>query len=174
VVWRHFPLHPDIPEREGGVTLAELFGARMAYIEPMRQRLRQAMVEEGLPYGDPERTFNSRRAQELGAWAEAEHGVALHDALFRACFVEGRDLGSREELLAIAEAAGLDAAAARRALDDRSYRAEVDADWQRARELGITGVPTFVVGNRGVVGAQPYPALERFLEACGARRRGAG
>ena len=171
MVWRHFPLHPEIPEREGGVTLAELFGARMAHIEPMRERLRQAMAEEELPWADPERTFNSRRAQELAAWAEAEHGVALHDALFRACFVEGRDIGSRAELLAIATAAGLEAEAAARALDERSHGEQVDADWQRSRQLGITGVPTFVVGDRGVVGAQPYDTLERFVEACGAARR---
>jgi predicted DsbA family dithiol-disulfide isomerase len=45
----------------------------------------------------------------------------------------------------------------------------VDVDWERSRALGITGVPTFVVGQRGVVGFQPYEALERFLIDCGVR-----
>ena len=48
-------------------------------------------------------------------------------------------------------------------LEKRTYRAAVDADWKLSREYGITGVPTFVVGRRGVVGAQPYEALEQLV-----------
>ena len=58
---------------------------------------------------------------------------------------------------------GLPIDAAREVLEKRTYRAAVDADWKLSREYGITGVPTFVVGRRGVVGAQPYEALEQLV-----------
>jgi predicted DsbA family dithiol-disulfide isomerase len=48
-------------------------------------------------------------------------------------------------------------------ISKRSFRDAVDADWKRARELGVTGVPTFVFGNQGLVGAQPYEALEQLI-----------
>jgi predicted DsbA family dithiol-disulfide isomerase len=49
-------------------------------------------------------------------------------------------------------------------LATRSFKAAVDADWQKSREYGVTGVPTFVAGGRGVVGAQPYEVLERLVK----------
>ena len=49
--------------------------------------------------------------------------------------------------------------------DCLTLREAVDADWKRSRELGITGVPTFVLGGRGLVGAQPYAQLEAFVAA---------
>ena len=57
-------------------------------------------------------------------------------------------------------------------LEDRRYRAAVDSDWQRSRDLGITGVPTFVIGDQGLVGAQPYEQLEALVISAGASRRG--
>jgi predicted DsbA family dithiol-disulfide isomerase len=51
------------------------------------------------------------------------------------------------------------------------FRDSVDADWQRSRVLGVTSVPTFVVGKRGLVGAQPYEQLEAFVTSAGAQRR---
>jgi predicted DsbA family dithiol-disulfide isomerase len=48
-------------------------------------------------------------------------------------------------------------------LEKRTFKAAVDADWKLARQYGITGVPTFVVGRHGVVGAQPYEVLEQLV-----------
>ncbi len=53
---------------------------------------------------------------------------------------------------------------AREVLEKRTYKDAVDADWEKSRRYGVTGVPTFVVGNRGVVGAQPYEALEELVK----------
>ena len=66
--------------------------------------------------------------------------------------------------LAVAEQAGLDGAAAREVIETRSFKDAVDADWQRAREMGITGVPTFYQNDLVVVGCQPYETLERFVK----------
>ena len=82
----------------------------------------------------------------------------------RAYFVDGRDISDAEVLVDIAATVGLSANAARTVLEERSFQAAIDADWARSRSYGITGVPTFVAGGYGVVGAQPYEALEQLLQ----------
>ena len=67
--------------------------------------------------------------------------------------------------------AGEDAAEARASLGERRFREQVDADWARSAELGITGVPTFVAGIHGLVGAQPYEAIEQLVVESGAVQR---
>jgi predicted DsbA family dithiol-disulfide isomerase len=52
---------------------------------------------------------------------------------------------------------------ARAVLEQRTFKAAVDADWELSRQYGVTGVPTFVAGRRGVVGAQPYEVLEQLV-----------
>jgi predicted DsbA family dithiol-disulfide isomerase len=169
-VWTHFPLHPDTPTE--GITLEELFTGRHVDIPAMQARMRGLMAQEGLPYGERTRTFNSRLAQELGTWAATQaNGAGIHDALFRAYFVDGKNIGSIDTLVEIAEAIGLSGSEARQVLVSRRYESAVDADWQRARQLGITGVPTFVANGRGVVGAQPYEVLERLVVVSGGVQR---
>ena len=53
----------------------------------------------------------------------------------------------------------------------RRFEAEIDADWQKSQQYGVTGVPTYVAGGYGVVGAQPYEALEQLMEQVGAQKR---
>ena len=91
--------------------------------------------------------------------------------LYRAYFVDARNIGDPDILVEIAGAAGLDQDAARAVLETRSFKDAVDADWAKSRDYGVTGVPTFVAGQYGVVGAQPYEVLEQLLEKVGARRR---
>jgi predicted DsbA family dithiol-disulfide isomerase len=158
----HFPLHPETPPE--GRSLQELFAGRGYDIAKMQAQMHARMQAEGLPYGERKMTYNSRLAQELGKWADTQPGgEAIHDALFRAYFVEGRNIGDPEVLVQIAESVGLPGEQAREVLEKRSYRAAVDADWQKSREYGVTGVPTFVAGGRGVVGAQPYEVLEQLV-----------
>jgi predicted DsbA family dithiol-disulfide isomerase len=67
--------------------------------------------------------------------------------------------------LDVSRRVGLDEAKAREVLEKRTYQAAVDADWEKSRQYGVTGVPTFVAGGQGVVGAQPYEALEQLILA---------
>jgi hypothetical protein len=74
-------------------------------------------------------TYNSRLA-ELGKWADTQPGgEALHDALFRAYFVEARDISQPAVLLEIAERVGLPVDKAREVLEQRTFKAAIDADW---------------------------------------------
>jgi len=163
IKWVHFPLHPDTPQE--GRSLADLFAGRGYDIPKMQAQMRARMEAEGLPYGTRTMTYNSRLAQELGAWADSQPGgEAIHDALFRAYFVEARNIGDPEVLVEIAQSVGLPADEARAVLEQRSHKDAIDADWNKSRQYGVSGVPTFVAGGHGVVGAQPYEALEELVK----------
>jgi predicted DsbA family dithiol-disulfide isomerase len=130
----------------------------------MMTRLAAVAREENLPFGDRRMTYNSRLAQELGKWAEEKgSGEAFHKAAFRAYFADGLNIGHRAVLLQLAADVGLSSDEAGQVLDTRAYRNAVDGDWQRAREKGITAVPTFVFGKERLVGARPYRELETLL-----------
>jgi len=166
----HFPLHPDTPAE--GRSMAELYAGRNVDPEAMYQRMKGLMDAEGLPYGRRTHTYNSRLAQELGKWADTQPGGwAIHDALYKAYFVEARNIGDPEILVEIARSVGLPAEEARAVLTERRFKDAVDADWAKSHSYGVTGVPTFVADRYGVVGAQPYEVLEQLLEKAGAKRR---
>ena len=111
-------------------------------------------------------------AQELGKWAEDQgRGDSFHMAVFLAYFHRGENIALPENLLRICKDVGLDIEAARKVLDRRTYREAVDRDWQLARHMRITAVPTFVMGERRLVGAQSYSALEALVQSAGGRRR---
>ena len=166
----HFPLHPDTPSE--GREMAGFYAQRGLDPEAMYQRMKGLMDAEGLPYGRRTHTYNSRLAQELGRWADTQPGgAALHDALYRAYFVDARNIGDVDVLIDVAQAVGLPADEARAVLAERRFKAAVDQDWAKSRTYGVTGVPTFVAGGQGVVGAQPYEVLEQLLDQAGAPRR---
>ena len=170
IAYKHFPLHPDTPE--DGLTLEELFAGRRIDIPAAQARMTRLMTEEGLPYGPRTMTYNSRLAHELAKWAETQpSGDQIHDALFQAYFVNNVNLANIDDLVTIAAEIGLPTGEARGILEDRRYRDAVDADWRRSRELGITGVPTFVIGNQGLVGAQPYEQLKQLVTSTGVAQR---
>ena len=167
----HFPLHPDTPVE--GREMAGFYAQRGLDPEAMYQRMKTLMDAEGLPYGRRTHTYNSRLAQELGKWADTQPGGgAIHDKLYRAYFVDARNIGDPDILVEIAESVGLDGREARRIIDERVFKDEVDADWQKSATYGVTGVPTFVAARYGVVGAQPYEVLAQLVEKAGAARRG--
>ena len=158
----HFPLHPDTPAE--GLSLEELFRGRNVDMQAAHRRLQALMDAEGLPYRSRTHTYNSRLAQEVAKWAETKPGgEAIHDALFKAYFVDGRNIGHSGVLVEVAGSVGLPIGEAADVLKERRYQKGVDADWAKSREYGVTGVPTFVSGGRGVVGAQPYEALVQLV-----------
>ena len=141
----------------------------------MYTQMKARMTAEGLPYGERTMTYNSRLAQELGKWADTQPGGdAIHDALFRVYFVEARDISRPAVLLDVVQQVGLPVDDAREVLERRTFKDAVDADWALSREYGISGVPTFVAGGYGVVGAQPYEALEALVRRAASRGDSAG
>jgi predicted DsbA family dithiol-disulfide isomerase len=175
IQWKAFPLHPETPEE--GRTLEELFAGRNMDIAAMLERLKGVADELGLPWGTRKKTYNSRLAQELGKWAESKgKGDEFHDSVFRAYFVDGRNIGKTEVLKSLAKSVGLPEKEAGEVLRARTFREAVDSDWNLSRQMGITAVPTFVIDHHAVVGAQPYEVLEQFIKKNGVKkkRRGSG
>ena len=161
IEWIPFPLHPSTPPE--GLLLSELFGGRD--MSGAQAQLQARIDAAGLEYNYCDRTFNTRLAQELGKWANSQPGgKAIHKALYRAYFVEGKNLAERDVLLDVAESVGLDRSSARKVIEERSFSDQVDADWQRARSHQISGVPCFVSEGYMAAGAQPYEELERFYQ----------
>lgn len=160
IVWRGFPLHPEVPE--AGLELAELFPGYD--LTAAHARLRQIAASEGVELAERHRTSNSRRAQELSYWAEEQgQGDAFRRAVYRAFFVELRNIGLVEELVAIAAAVGLEAAAARDVLASGSQSKYVDADWERAGALGIRAVPAYLCQRRLMTGFRDYDDYLRLV-----------
>ena len=167
--WVYFPLHVDVPAE--GKSLEAMFAGRDIDLRTMHQRMADLMRAEGLPYGQRTHTYNSRLAQELGKWADTRSVEGIHDVLYRAYFVEDRNIADVDELVRLAQSVGLPSGEARDVLQERRAKELVDADWAKSRRYGVTGVPTFVSGMNRAVGAQPYEVLQQFVTTAGAVRR---
>jgi len=160
--WTVFPLHPEIQEE--GMELADLFHGRNFDIEAMLRRLTGVAAEVRLPLVARTRIFNSRRAQELGKWAEAMgKGDEFRRCTYHSYFAEGRNIALLPELESIAEAAGLPKDEVYDVLAQSLFAEAVDADWARAREMAVTAVPFHLFGEKTLVGFHPYEDFVKLL-----------
>ncbi|MBU2055616.1 MAG: DsbA family oxidoreductase [Proteobacteria bacterium] len=170
VQWRAFPLHPETPEE--GLPMKEIYAARIIDMPKAMARLKKAAEGLGLPLGKRKKTYNSRRAQELCKWAETQgKGGEFHDTVFRAYFADGKNIAKPGVLKGLVKAVGLPEKEAEEVLKKRTFQEAVDSDWDLAYQLGISSVPTFVLDDEAVVGAQPYEVLEQFLLEKGIKRK---
>ncbi len=162
VAWRPFQLNPGMPA-EGMARadyVARKFGPRGGAVY---DRVAAMGREVGIDFAFDRitRQPNTLAAHSLIQLAGAQgHQDAMAEALFRAYFLDGVDLTSRDNLLEIAASAGLDRAAAAEWLGNTEAREAAAAEDARARENGIEGVPFFVFNRRlAVSGAQPAEVL---------------
>lgn len=164
--WRAFELHPGIPPE--GTRIPGSPGEMAA----RRANFERLAAEAGLDVGERTHWYDSTLAHEAAQWAgDWGAGDVFRRGVFREYFVPNRNIGSKEILVRIAVEIGLDGAELAAALDERRYRERVLAQYEEARSLGITAVPTFVAGRYAVVGAQPYEAFHRLMAAVGQRSR---
>ncbi|MGK4582389.1 DsbA family oxidoreductase [Kitasatospora sp. HPMI-4] len=169
VVFRPYQLVPDAPEQATPhrAWLAERYGPQSVAMDARVAELGRA---EGIDYDfDTALHVNTFLAHRLLHLAEAEYGARkqaeLKEALLKAHFSDGVDVGDRERLTAIAVAAGLDGDRVAAYLAGDEGTAEVRAQLAEARELGITAVPTFVFEGRWAVqGGQEAATFLRVLE----------
>jgi predicted DsbA family dithiol-disulfide isomerase len=171
VRWHPFQLNPDLPQ--AGISrkryLEDKFGGsdRAAQIYA-RVSAAGASVGIAFAFDRIEIQPNTRDAHRLVAWAQS-HGDAsdLVERLFHAYFVDGRALGDHAVLAAIAGEAGLPSDEARRLLDSGEGMDAIALMDQRAREIGVQGVPFFIFNQRiAVSGAQePDTLLDAIAQA---------
>ena len=119
-------------------------------------------VEIKLPPVQP----RSRRAHEAAHWAR-RHGKfrEYNDALFRAFFQRGEDIGNTAVLVCLGSDMGLEGDDLRKALDNASHLENVLADEREAKKLGLRGVPAFIANRKiALSGVQSLESLQKFVE----------
>jgi predicted DsbA family dithiol-disulfide isomerase len=161
--WRPFLLDASIP-KEGmprQTYLERKFSK--ARIPALHAPLKAAGDAEGIPYAFDKImvTPNTLDAHRLIRWAQAaEKQHEMAERLFELYWIEGADIGQRDVLIKAAVNVGLDGSLVAQLLDSEADLDAVLSEINTAAELGITGVPTFIIGNRyAVVGAQPPEVL---------------
>jgi predicted DsbA family dithiol-disulfide isomerase len=164
VQWRPFQLDATIPPEgmDRRMYLERKFGGPEA-AERVYAPVRAAGEAEAIPFAFDRirRSPNTINAHRLIRWAgQAGLQEEMVERLFRLYFIEGGDLTDRVVLAKAAAEAGMEHEVAERLLASEADIAEVRADIEAAQNMGITGVPTFIVGGRyAVVGAQPADVL---------------
>jgi predicted DsbA family dithiol-disulfide isomerase len=168
VRWRSFQLNPDQPR--GARTshdeyLAAKLGADVDQVRNLNGRVVDLAAAEGLDYHfETYKVINTFDAHRVAHLAQAR-GLddAVQERFLRAQLVEGEVLDDADTLARLGQEIGLDPQDVRHVLATDAYADEVRRDLADARQLGINGVPFFVLDRRyGVSGAQP---AEFFLEA---------
>ena len=160
--WIPFEVHPETPPQ--GVLLTDMFPGTL-FDKFYRKLARQSGVPD-LPFGRAERLDNSGLALEASEFAkQTAFFDVFHDRLFRAHFVEEKNISLMQTILDVAASCGLDKAALEEALTERKYASRIDAFKNMACREGINGVPTFIVNERHrLVGAQPLDRFREFLK----------
>ncbi|WP_197915966.1 DsbA family oxidoreductase [Thiosulfatihalobacter marinus] len=168
IEWHPFQLNPDMPSQgmDRREYLETKFGGRENALRVYGEIDKHAR-EEGLDidFAAIQRTPNTINAHRLIHWAGIEGKQnAIVDALFKAYFREGRDIGNTEVLCDLADSAGLDAAVIGKLL---ASDADIDNIRQRdthSREMGVNSVPTFIIANQHAVpGAQPADLWRKVI-----------
>ena len=170
VTWRSFELDPDAPAEQpgnGAAMLSEKYGVPLERAREMEQNVTQIAAGDGLEYQlEQARIGSSFDAHRLTHLAK-RHGRqdAMEERLFRARFTEGRLISDLETLVQLGCDVGLDGVEVRAMLAGDEFSGDVREDEVTAHQLGISGVPMFVVDRAfGMSGAQPAEQLQALLE----------
>ncbi len=163
VNWRPFLLDPSIPKE--GMSRREYMENKFGpeRLKTIHDPLISAGSEDGVPFQFEKitRTPNTIDAHRLIRWSHPtgkQHDVA--ERLFMAYWNEGKDVGDRKVLLAIATEAGLDATEISAKFEQDTDLEAVRAEVEQASRMGVTGVPCFILGRKqGIMGAQPAQVL---------------
>jgi len=170
VVWRSFELDPTAPPRREGDAAARLaakYGMSRQQAVASQERLTQTAAQEGLTFrfdvAQSGNTFNAHRLLHLAD----ERGLQgpVKERLLQAYFSEAEPIGDLETLVRLAAEVGIPSDEARAVLASDAYVEDVRGDEREATELGISGVPFFVIDRRyGVSGAQSPDVLLQALD----------
>ncbi|MCH7521294.1 MAG: DsbA family protein, partial [Candidatus Marinimicrobia bacterium] len=160
--WKGFEIHPETPP--DGSDLASL-GFDEATAGAIHSHVRKLSEEAGLKLNLPSRISNSRLALQIAEFAKEKGKFKeYHEAVFRAYWQEAKDIGDREQLFSLAAEVGLDLEELEAYLESGKAADRLNQHLQEVRENGISGVPTFVIGDKMVVGAQPYEQIRSVVK----------
>lgn len=170
VVWKSYQLDPTIPEVANETHeeyLVKRKGMSAEQVKGMLENVTQSAKQVGLDYHlDKSIVVNSQKAHRLIQFAKTKKlGDEAEERLFKAFFTEGKNIADTETLTRLGKDIGLDEAELQAAFTDDKYAYLVNQDIQEARQIGVSGVPFFVVDRKyAVSGAQPAEAFLEMLE----------
>ena len=171
VGWRPFQLNPDMPAEgmDRQAYLAAKFGGDDR-AEHVYSAIREAGASTGLDFdfagmARQPNTVDSHRLIDRAGRSDERPGLqdAVVERLFQACFMEGRDIGDREALVALAADAGMDAEETRAYLESDEDVERIRQEDTMARQMGVQGVPCFIINRQYAVSGAQDP--EVFLKA---------
>ncbi|GFD84559.1 frnE protein [Alteromonas sp. KUL150] len=163
-----FELNPNMPEQ--GQNLREHIMEKYGISEQQSADNRARLVEAGEVLGfafnftDDSRmqnTFKAHQLIHLAAKKGLEEEMKL--SLFKAYFTDGKDVNDQKVLIEIADAIGLDGGEVKEVLQNGKYAQAVREEEAIWMQRGIQSVPTFVIGNQGIAGAQEPATLAAFI-----------
>ena len=168
VEWQSFELDPNlVTEKDVNALdhLAEIKGISKAKAKEMNQYVAQVAKEVGLDFNfEKVVVANSFNAHRLIQFAKSKGlGNEAEEALFKAHFIEGKNIDNKEVLLHIAINIGLDENETTKMLASNAFAKEVKQDEMQAQDFGISGVPFFVLNDKYAVSGAQSP--ETFLKA---------
>ncbi|MEM8692465.1 MAG: DsbA family oxidoreductase [Pseudomonadota bacterium] len=169
IEWHPFQLNPDMPPdgMDRRAYLEGKFGGKEGAIKaytPVVEHAQKAGLK--IDFEAMKRTPNTLDAHRLIHWAGIEgRQTAAVSTLFRAYFVDGRDIGDHDVLADVADSIEMDASVVRRLLSSDADAEDIKARDSHSREMGVSSVPTFIVGGRHAVpGAQPPELWAKVIE----------
>ncbi|WP_341300715.1 DsbA family oxidoreductase [Lysinibacillus sp. FSL H8-0500] len=169
LIYKSYQLDPTTPV-DSNVTvyesLAKKYGMSLEKAQEMTEGVTARAKEVGLNYDFSDlMEENTLKAHRLVKWAEQQGDVtALVESLLHSHFIEGKRIGQDEVLLTIAEQVGLQREEVAKVLVADTFKDEVEADIQEGQQLGVRGVPFFVLNRKyGISGAQPQQVFEETL-----------
>ena len=162
---RFLEIHPETPAE--GMPVSELGYPPERWVR-MMENLNRMGEAEGIVFSDRTFTTNSHKSLLLAEAAKEEGQEifeALNEGLFRAYFTEGRNIGDPQVLRDVAQAVGVSAGRIGQAWSDAAYEKRLARDHEAAAEIGITGIPTFIVDGRWIIeGAVPVEMLREVAQ----------
>ncbi len=169
--WKSFELDPTHKENYKG-DLADWLGQRYgkdrqttinSMILPVEQRAAEVGLEFNLNQAVPANTNMAHQLIHLASNSGLQN--EMKNELLKAYFTNGKDIGKEKVLKELAQNVGLDASEVQECLENRTYSDNVKQDQHHARQLGISGVPFFLIdGKYSISGAQPKEVFLRALK----------
>lgn len=161
IVWHSFQLDPSTKSQPGKdvyTWLAERKGQSLEWSKQMHRQVTNMAADAGLEYNfDKAVIANSYDAHRITQLAKKYgKGDAMEEQLFKGYFTEGKDISDHQVLIEMAVTIGIDKQEVTEVLKNGTYADAVQADIDRAAQIGINGVPFFVINDKyAVSGAQP-------------------
>ena len=162
VEWRPFEIHPETPKE--GTDLNNLPYPK-EYLDMMKANIKKLADDVGISLKLSDKLPNSRLALYLSEFARKNGKFNdFHKLVFDSYWKDGKDIGDQALLMGLAETVGLNRNDMLEYINSEEPKSELTKSLKELKQYGINGVPTFIIGDKIVVGAQSYDVFKKVIE----------